>query len=107
MSKVMDAWKLLISKIIYYIDLFWKDVVFTLFIMSQEMDDTSFLKTMQMRATYKMQDLIVAVIAVHTFVNVVLIYAGHIIARIPLFGFTQNESHLIGVSIMIFICIYV
>ena len=61
---------------------------------------------MQMRAKWKRDHIFVAVITVHLCMNIVIVFAGNIITRIPIIGFTQNESHALGVTCMLFICSY-
>lgn len=92
-----------INRIVYWIQLFGSDIVFFLFMASQELDDTSYLKTFQLRALYDKPTLITAVFIVHSVCNLIVVFFFYVFTGIFM---TQDHSNYFGSLSIYFIVTY-
>ena len=84
----------IISAIIRYITYAWQDIVFGIFMAFQELDDTSFLVTLENRAVFDKDALVAATIYTHLLMNVVIVFIAGVVA---MFVLTRRESRLFGI----------
>jgi putative Ca2+/H+ antiporter (TMEM165/GDT1 family) len=96
MTKFRDgAWWLL--------TLLLRDIVFALFIASQEVNDTSYLHAMAMEARFERSTIVKGAIVAHLVLNFVCICISCLYSG---FFLTQDDGNVIGSIAIYFICAY-
>lgn len=71
--------------------------------MVQEIDDSSFLKTIELRAVFEKSTLIEATIIVHIFMNIIVVIIFSLFTKLFM---TRFEADMFGCITMYFICAY-
>lgn len=93
----------IINIILYNLSLAATDIFFGIFMMTQELDDTSFLKTFELRALFDKPTLCMAVIIVHAGWAFVIVGVTYIFCGLLM---SQSESNIFGCIIIYIIVMY-
>lgn len=89
--------------VIMLLNMLFVDILFTLFIASQEVDDTSYLHALAMESRYETNTIIKGSIIAHLFINFVVILVSCLYSG---FFLTQDDGHIMGCITIYFICAY-
>lgn len=91
------------AKIVKFIIFAWQDIIFCVFMAIQEIDDTSFLVTLENRAVFKKDTLVQATIITHIIMNILVVLIAYVFTGLFM---TRKESGYFGIITIYFICVY-
>ena len=80
---------------------FFYDILFTLFMISQELNDTSYLQALSMECQYDKATIIKGSVIAHLIINFFFILVSFLYSG---FCLTMDEGNIVGCIVIYFIC---